>query len=103
MRSITATLLRAFAAAMAPFWPAGPLPITTRSYSGAFTLPTSGEQNVRRPKSPYRNNFDFCLLTCFFPLLQPRAQVLQCAQSLLGYVGVDVVAYFLERRQRILV
>jgi len=25
-----------FAAAMAPFWPAGPLPITTRSYSDAL-------------------------------------------------------------------
>ena len=24
---------KAFAAAMAPFWPAGPVPITTRSYS----------------------------------------------------------------------
>src|SRR5882757_3954310 len=35
-QSMTATRLRAFAAAMAPFWPAGPLPITTRSYSDAF-------------------------------------------------------------------
>src|SRR5438552_9355174 len=31
-RSITATRLPSFAAAMAPFCPAGPLPITTRSY-----------------------------------------------------------------------
>src|SRR5258706_14622896 len=37
-QSMTATRLRAFAAAMAPFWPAGPLPITTRSYSDAFLL-----------------------------------------------------------------
>src|SRR2546425_9438863 len=37
-RSMMATRLRAFAAAMAPFWPAGPLPITTRSYSDIFIL-----------------------------------------------------------------
>jgi hypothetical protein len=30
--------LRAFAAAMAHFWPAGPLPITTSSYSDALNL-----------------------------------------------------------------
>src|SRR6266550_2218745 len=41
VRSITATRLRAFAAAMAPFCPAGPLPITTRSYSAAVTLRAS--------------------------------------------------------------
>ena len=33
-----ATRLRAFAAAMAHFWPAGPLPITTRPYSDALNL-----------------------------------------------------------------
>ena len=32
-RSMMATFLRILAAQMAPFWPAGPLPITTRSYS----------------------------------------------------------------------
>src|SRR6266849_8328288 len=37
-RSMMATRLRAFAAAMAPFWPAGPLPITTRSYSDTLIL-----------------------------------------------------------------
>ena len=30
-RSTMATFLRSLAAQMAPFWPAGPLPITTRS------------------------------------------------------------------------
>src|SRR5947209_15913494 len=43
-RSITATRLRAFAAAMAPFCPAGPLPITTRSYADALTLRASNPQ-----------------------------------------------------------
>src|SRR6266404_2936190 len=36
VRSIMATRLPTFAAAMAPFWPAGPLPITTRSYSDSL-------------------------------------------------------------------
>ena len=56
VRSITATRLRAFAAAMAPFWPAGPLPITTRSYSGTLTLPASAEIRLRRlaPGSTYQ-------------------------------------------------
>src|SRR5271167_4587377 len=31
VRSMTATRLRSLAAQMAPFWPAGPLPITIRS------------------------------------------------------------------------
>jgi hypothetical protein len=31
LRSMTATLLPSFAAAIAPFWPAGPVPMTTRS------------------------------------------------------------------------
>src|ERR1700682_4660005 len=37
-RSMMATRLWTFAAAMAPFWPAGPLPITTMSYSNTLIL-----------------------------------------------------------------
>src|SRR5262249_16709133 len=35
-RSTMATFLRSLAAQIAPFWPAGPLPMTTRSYSMEF-------------------------------------------------------------------
>src|SRR5690242_10656883 len=37
--SMMATFLRSLAAQMAPFWPAGPLPITTRSYCCSIDLP----------------------------------------------------------------
>src|SRR5262245_42762965 len=39
-RSTIATRLFILAAAMAPFWPAGPLPITNRSYRMAGCLPS---------------------------------------------------------------
>src|SRR5436309_4915309 len=73
VRSTTATRLRAFAAAMAPFWPAGPLPITTRSYADALTLTSSNPQ--------CQQEHWFSLLTgskvhfCFCGLLRP----LRCA------------------------
>jgi hypothetical protein len=45
VRSMTATRLRAFAVAIAHFWPGGPLPTTTRSYSSAFTLRTPSHES----------------------------------------------------------
>src|SRR5262249_8066914 len=36
LRSTMATFLRSLAAQIAPFWPAGPLPMTTKSYSVEF-------------------------------------------------------------------
>src|SRR6266849_4522016 len=51
-RSMMATRLRVFAAAMAPFWPAGPLPITTRSYSDTLNLRASNSQCQQHWFSP---------------------------------------------------
>src|SRR6266481_933461 len=51
-RSITATRLRTFAAAIAPFCPAGPLPITTRSYSATATMEASHSQLLRHHWPP---------------------------------------------------
>src|SRR5713226_4127516 len=52
VRSITATRSRTSAAAIAPFCPAGPLPITTRSYSVTATLGASHSQLLWHHWSP---------------------------------------------------
>src|SRR5712691_3771612 len=51
-RSMMATRLRVFAAAIAPFWPPGPLPITTRSYSDTLNLRASNSQCQQHWFSP---------------------------------------------------
>src|SRR6267143_5056964 len=61
VRSTMATRLRAFAAAIAPFCPAGPLPITTRSYSAAVTLRASNSTLV--PWRTQRAKDELCELT----------------------------------------
>src|SRR5437879_4967510 len=58
VRSITAARLPAFAAAMAAFCPAGPLPITIRSYADALTLRASNPR---------------CQVHWSFPLWEVRA------------------------------
>src|SRR5215813_10610583 len=51
VRSTIATFLRNLAAQIAPFCPAGPLPITTRSYS--FALIKISLRKRRRASSPW--------------------------------------------------
>src|SRR5467141_3558431 len=61
VRSTMATRLRAFAAAIAPFCPAGPLPITKRSYSAAVNLRASNSTLV--PCRTHRAKDEMCELT----------------------------------------
>src|SRR5208283_4016525 len=50
LRSMMATFLRSLAAQIAAFWPAGPLPITTRSYSLASIIAVNGETITPAPR-----------------------------------------------------
>jgi hypothetical protein len=49
--STTATLFRSFAACTAAFWPAGPEPITTRSYSRMSLRTIAARAAARNPRA----------------------------------------------------
>src|SRR5262249_58860857 len=57
--SMIATFLRSLAAQMAPFCPAGPLPITTRSYCCSIDLPKMPAAKLYQSRVPGKERQDF--------------------------------------------